>query len=208
MHSKPEETIAEAGSALRRAAITGNVETLRQLVDSGVPVDTVDPNGWTALMLAAKYGNAETVHYLVKSGAEVNRRNKLNGTALHSAAQRGHAEVVRFLLNEGANVNERYDNGATPLITAAAHLEVLQVLVAAGADLNMADNWGNTALFYATMLRTTKCALFLLDKGAIIRLRRNPPTPDKQNPITWAKQRRQEKLVRRLEMAIVYDADE
>lgn len=213
MLNESEKTVTEDGSALRRAAIAGDVETLHALLNQGVPIDITDPNGWTVLILAVKRGKAEVVHYLVKRGAEVNRRTKSGTTALYHAAQRGHAGIVRFLLHSGANVNERYEDGATPLIMGAYHLEVVRILIAAGAEIEASDDWGNTALLRAAISGSSRSVFFLMDKGAVIRLHRNPsawdqPRLDMQRLITWAKMRKQDELVRRLETAIVYEDED
>ncbi|MER3589690.1 MAG: hypothetical protein C4322_18925, partial [Mastigocladus sp. ERB_26_1] len=56
-------------------------------------------------------------------------------------------EVVRSLIIAGANVNPGEDNGSNsiPLHWAATggHLEVSQVLVENGADMNAIDGWYN-----------------------------------------------------------------
>jgi uncharacterized protein len=205
MEQAVEGTTAEPESALRRAAIAGDVATLHRLLYAGIPIDATDPNGWTALMLAAKYGRMEAVAYLVKCGAEVNQRNSFSSTPLHWAVYRSHADIVRFLINRGADVNERYGGGITPLMAAVDSLEILRVLVLAGADVNAADDSDSTALSHATLSGNAECALCLLENGAIIRLCRNGPKSDRSNPLTWAKLRKQDELARRLEAAVVYD---
>ncbi|HLK61614.1 MAG TPA: ankyrin repeat domain-containing protein [Chthonomonadaceae bacterium] len=47
----------DLGRTLRRAAIEGNLEAAKALLEQGVSVDAPDRLGWTPLMLAAKYGH-------------------------------------------------------------------------------------------------------------------------------------------------------
>ncbi|KAL3144721.1 Ankyrin repeat and KH domain-containing protein 1, variant 2 [Trebouxia sp. C0009 RCD-2024] len=59
------------------------------------------------------------------------------------AASCGHAKDVKALLSAGANVDGRDATGRTALIRACfdGHLEVAEVLLRAGADVNASDKW-------------------------------------------------------------------
>ncbi len=71
---------------------------------------------------------------------------------LHYAVFKGALEDVKYLLSKGADINHRhydvYGGRVTPLIIAAywGCLDVLYHLIDAGADLNLTDDWGGTAL--------------------------------------------------------------
>jgi len=62
-------------------------------------------------------------------------------TCLHIAAHRGDVRAVQLLLKAGANVNAIGDMGYTPLHYAASR-EVALALVSAGANPNIADEFG------------------------------------------------------------------
>lgn len=47
---------------------------------------------------------------------------------LHFAAEAGHADVVALLLRHGAPVESRTSAGATPLILAAKHLDLVRLV--------------------------------------------------------------------------------
>lgn len=66
------------------------------------------------------------------------------------AAQYGKADVVRLLLLKGAEVNEKI-NDVTALIWAAKknYPEIVKMLIDSGADNNITDKNGKTALMYA-----------------------------------------------------------
>lgn len=61
------------------------------------------------------------------------------------------------------------DSGGDHLLHIAAQrgdLETVQLLVAAGVDVNLPGDMGSTALHYATGKRHTEAANFLLSRGA------------------------------------------
>lgn len=78
------------------------------------------------------------------AGADPNYRHSLLQTAIW-----GHVEIARLLLQYGARMNEQAsDTGSTALHVAVRnkHLELVQVLLEHGADINMRDYRGNTPL--------------------------------------------------------------
>ena len=79
------------GALLARFAGVGNLEGVRTLLDLGVPVDALWPEGDPYF--------------------DITR----NSTALHVAAWRAHHDVVRELIARGANVNATDARNRTPL---------------------------------------------------------------------------------------------
>ena len=76
-------------------------------------------------------------------------------TPVLNAAEQGNLEKVEQLLREGHSINERdpgVEFGWTPLIAAIYQdqTNVAHYLIASGADVNIPDNSGETALMWAT----------------------------------------------------------
>jgi len=69
-------------STLIQAAKDGNVDSLNSLLAAGVPVDSTDAYGCTALMAASKEGRLDIVKVLLEKGADVNLKDKSGITAL------------------------------------------------------------------------------------------------------------------------------
>jgi ankyrin repeat protein len=100
------------------------------------------------LMLAALKGYFSLVKKLVERDADV---NKPGWTALHYAASGGHVSVIEYLLDNSAYIDAESPNGTTPLMMAAMYgsPESVKALIQAGADLNVKNSLGLTALDFA-----------------------------------------------------------
>lgn len=89
-------TAAEPGDGLRAAARKGQTKEVASLLSRGVPIDSPDRDGRTALMLAAQRGRAETVKLLLGKGAKADARDKDGWTAYALALLNGRDDVVRI----------------------------------------------------------------------------------------------------------------
>ncbi len=88
---------------------------------------------WTPLHVAAGYGCAESVQALLGAGADVSARSEFGATPLHVGVVFGASELGRARTVAGADGKERGESGAV-LRAFARYLELLTVLLAAGAD--------------------------------------------------------------------------
>ncbi|MBL7114307.1 MAG: ankyrin repeat domain-containing protein [Kiritimatiellae bacterium] len=134
------------------AALEGKIDVVGTVVKSGADVNARNEDGHTALMLASFNGHADVVALLLDSGADVRLRDGAGRTALMFASTGPSVPTVKLLLEKKSGVNE-VDSGEhwTPLMFAAAegHADVVKVLLAAGADVNMQDVDGETAGYFA-----------------------------------------------------------
>ncbi len=97
---------SERGTALIRAAGTGDVRLVRQLVEAGAPVADLCPciDQESALVTAVNIGATDVVDYLLDHGAPVDYGAFDGGsTALHVAVHRQRHDLVRRLLAAGAD---------------------------------------------------------------------------------------------------------
>lgn len=123
-------------SALGRSAV---IERL--LKENPELVDTYSPDGFTALGLACFFGNVNAVERLLRAGANVNAaaRNPMRVAPIHSA---------------GANRD--------PKIA----LAITQLLIDAGAEVNVEQHGGWTPLHEAAAHGNDDLVRLLLEKGA------------------------------------------
>ena len=134
---------------LHLAAWNGHTDIVSALIVVRADVNAVDEDVQTPLHLAAINGHTAIVESLLKAGADVNAKDAGGKTPLHLTAWNGHTDTVNALLAGKANVNAQDTYGQTPLHLAAKYggsktLEAL--IIAKGADLNIKDNEGKTAL--------------------------------------------------------------
>jgi ankyrin repeat protein len=128
-----------------------------------------------AALLAQESCPPETLLSLLARGAGVNTRSTSGRTALMAAAGAGDPALVEELLRRSASVNLRSRRGQTALLLASEgritdrtgkHRAVIRRLLAAGADPNMRDQWGDSPLMYAASLGDAGLVKELLDRGA------------------------------------------
>lgn len=99
-HAQQDEFTADQ---LLEAARSGDLEQMKQIVDSGVDINSKTEYGSTALFFACDRGHFEIVKYLLKNGAEVDTKDTFyNATPLTWAQANGHDKIIVLLLEAGA----------------------------------------------------------------------------------------------------------
>ncbi|KAH7377131.1 hypothetical protein B0T11DRAFT_27613 [Plectosphaerella cucumerina] len=87
------------------AALTGQIEMVKRLLEEGADVNAQGGDYGNALQAASSEGRDETVQLLLEEGADVNAQGGRYGNALYAAISEGYTEIVKLLLEKGANVN-------------------------------------------------------------------------------------------------------
>ena len=136
--------------AVHRAAVHGQVASLRCLVANGADLNAVDDDGWRAIHRAAWVGDCPTLKVLVELGAGVETACDATGeTSVHVAARNGRLKALRCLATElGANVAARDAFGRTAAHFAAweGHVHILRSLKSLGDLARDADDGGDALL--------------------------------------------------------------
>ncbi|MBR5998086.1 MAG: ankyrin repeat domain-containing protein [Deltaproteobacteria bacterium] len=129
-----------------------NLPAIQTLLAAGANVNAHMQDGWTALMAASMDSRETVVQALLAAGADPKAQRADGDTALMLAAEYNrHGETIRALLAAGSEVNARNGEGKTALMRAAAYnnLDVVHMLLDAGADKSLEDNDGHNALWHA-----------------------------------------------------------
>ncbi|KAK3178099.1 hypothetical protein OEA41_000232 [Lepraria neglecta] len=151
----------DAWNAIRYASKLGSRDGFYLVLDKGIDVNTVRiTDGFTALHNVIRAGNEHAARMLVDNGADVNKA-VARGTGhaegmrpLHFAVARGSALMAKLLLERGADINIRDRDGHTLITFGIAdndedRLAAMSALLNAGADLQIPNNKGVTALHIA-----------------------------------------------------------
>src|SRR5204863_5083396 len=124
-------------------------------------------------LYAAAEGRIEILKMTLGAGADLKDTNRYRGTGLIPAAHHGHVEAVKLLLATAIDKDHVNNLGWTALLEAvilgdcgAAHTEIVRLLVAAGANVNIADRDGMTPLAHAKRANYAEMVRILSDAGA------------------------------------------
>ena len=128
------------------AVTAGDITRVQELIKSGADLSEWDEE--SPLSQAAEMGRADIVDVLLKAGADVNYGGIW--VPLCGAARSRNAATVKRLLEAKPKVDLQEEEGDTALMYAAGlgDLEIIKMLVAAGASPKKKDNDGRTAILH------------------------------------------------------------
>uniref|UniRef100_A0A674DSX3 Neurogenic locus notch homolog protein 1 n=1 Tax=Salmo trutta TaxID=8032 RepID=A0A674DSX3_SALTR len=128
-----------------------------------------DRTGETALHLAARYARSDAAKRLLESTADANVQDNMGRTPLHAAVAADAQGVFQILIrNRATDLDARMHDGTTPLILAArlAVEGMVDELINCHADANAIDDFGKSALHWASAVNNVDAAMVLLKNGA------------------------------------------
>ena len=158
---KSEETMTMTKPARTPLAAAGNHRgKLRLLIRAGADVNSTDTDGTTELMFAAAGGHINSVKILLANGADVHARENQGKTALSYAAM-GHVEIHLLSVY-------RYFNPFMMNIPNDGVAECMQLMIDAGADVNVKDSKGMAPVHIATVSTNIQCIQQLIKANADI----------------------------------------
>lgn len=136
------------------AARANDTNRLIAGLESGVPVDSNDASGRTALMIATHANAIDAAQVLIEAGADVNAKDQLQDSPYLYAGAEGRLEILKMTIAAGADLKAVNRYGGTALIPAAHHgyVEVVRYLLTTKTDIDYVNFLGWTALLEAVIL--------------------------------------------------------
>jgi hypothetical protein len=181
-NEKTQRHVNDLPTAMMAAIQGKHIETVRVLIEGGANLDIRNLNGETALDYAVSSRRLDTITMLLEAGAAFDTQNIKGFSPLMKAAYGGHVEVSRLLLDKGANpelgayaadpTRGEGRGGETALMLVVDknryedRLEILKMLLGAGAQIDLQDHSGRTALVHAKLFGHESHVQTLLDAGA------------------------------------------
>lgn len=157
---------------LHAAASRGYRDVAKALLDAGARADIRDKSGATPLYLALQFQRMDVVDLLIRNDGAASSKPALAKpptldvkAVLRDEVLRGQTNVVAMLLDRMPPL------GSTTLLHDAAlkgHLEIMELLLSHGADVNSLNAQGATALHDAALAGQRAAAEALLKHGANI----------------------------------------
>ncbi|KRT84771.1 Ankyrin repeat-containing protein [Oryctes borbonicus] len=181
--------------SLCKAIEMGNIEIIELLLRNGAEVNYMHLDDLTPLIYAIKVKDKDIIEMLIYYNADVNCRNRYDKTPLCRAIEENSIDIVELLLRNGANVNYVNLDSFTPLIIAiiktkrntvpisldnntyinfpghitvstSKKMQIIEVLLRNGADINYTDLNGMTPLTHAIKVRDIESIQILLKNNA------------------------------------------
>ena len=170
-------------TALQAVCASGHSEALDRLIRWEADVTVHGGRFGNAFNAAAYHNRIDMMKSLVARRSSTYRLSTEMHGAVITAAGQGHTDIVEFLLNQGASIHSSHSNslrmgsGSEPIVawqltsplhaaTAFSHLNTVKLLVERGADVNVQDKHGKTALQIAATEGSSDIVEILLDYHA------------------------------------------
>ncbi len=174
-----------------------DLDLMQDLIRRGVDVNAADTYGLTALMLRATDGNTSAVKLLLDRGAKVNLKdNEGNSALMHVAERMAASAPAPPIQSQSTSQSHSFQNvprshfvypsvmdpeaavmantprpAVNPL--PEGHLPTLRLLLDRGADVNLRNRDGVTALMMAADMESTETVSLLLRHHARVHIRDN-----------------------------------
>jgi uncharacterized protein len=146
------------------------------LLANGADLHKCNTQQQTALVVAVLSGKLQCTKALIAAGADVNHLSSVGCSSLHMAINCQHAALVQLLLDNGAtaamnsvillNTLEDCQHGMTALMMCTT-TDTLKLLLAAGADVHIRNEVGDTCLHTAARHNYKAPVLCLLIKAGV-----------------------------------------
>jgi len=135
------------GNAFMFAVLGNHIDVAQWLNSEQANVSAAGSNGWSAVTIAAAMGHTDILKWLTTLESPIDEPDVYRFTPLMRAADNGHVEAVRLLLETkdvDVNAGDEWQNTALHFVMANKNVEILELLLQQGADINKPNRDGIT----------------------------------------------------------------
>ncbi|HEY2572970.1 MAG TPA: ankyrin repeat domain-containing protein, partial [Verrucomicrobiaceae bacterium] len=164
-----------ATSEVADAAMKGNKEAVRSLLQRKADVNAPQVDGTTALHWAVQSDDLEIADLLIRAGANVSAANREGAIPMQLAAINGNPAMIEKLIKAGADPNAsltKYSDSPLMMAARTGKPDAVKMLLDNGAKVNAKETWGDTtALMWAVSEVHPAVVKLLIDRGADVNAR-------------------------------------
>lgn len=134
-------------------------DIVKAFIEWGMPIDTLDKNGSSALIRSTTSGYPELVKFIVEHGADVNLGNRWHKTALGEAVRVNDTPIVKLLIDAGADIhvnNIAYEGGLLFEALSSLAYDPLEILLKHGVSIDNRNYYGNTIMEFAKKINNLR----------------------------------------------------
>lgn len=151
-------TTRDGDTPLIVACSEGRLKVAQKLIAAGGVVNGPNVGGWTPLIYAAYYGHKSIVELLLANNANINQTSQVLIDRIQITYQQQKGVMYRIVFQTGCSALYRACTANRP--------EMVQLLLEAGADVNLATKDGRTPLAVASWYGYTDIVKIILEAGA------------------------------------------
>ncbi len=154
-----------------------NLDIIKLLIEHGADIHAENNYGVNVLFMASCNKDIEVFKFFLDKGFDIHATDKYKRSILMFYLDESHihnVDIIKFLLELGVDVNARSERGYTALMRAVdanCDVEIVRMLLYAGANVTHTDFLNQNALFFACENESVEIAKLLIDAGSNLNAR-------------------------------------
>ncbi|TGZ70468.1 hypothetical protein CRM22_003182 [Opisthorchis felineus] len=189
---------------LHFAASSGNLETVKLLIQYRATIDVMDKFGITPLMWSVYNNHKKVSIYLLDNGAKYTKLTKQGQTIIHFVAEANAIGILKYLYQKYhiLKIDEPDHTGLTPFLVAAhrGNQTLMEVFYKQRCNVLQKDRRGRSALHLAAWKGHMGVMAYLLKMSQMLELINDLDSQGK-SPLHYATDLNQQEIVRLLLVA-------